>query len=384
MYNQEDLLPVNRNYYILGGCAVLIFTVIIAGIVFTTLPNQKNQLDSNINVAKENTAPSADLSKYNQDSDLDKIPNFVEQETILNTYIAETDYCQKKYPTCANSPIEKPIYASILINASTSMNIPAVNSKLKYQLIKEQLATNLTSNIAKPYIKTEIRSFGNKGSLSNIANNESCVANLTIKKFDEVVPERDNAEYVGNLFKSYVPNGKSPLVYTIEQAEKGFPDPTANNLIQIITDGVDDCNGDLKSALAAVKARGIVKRVDLISLFANQDTSNILKEAAEVNGGKYSASSNIDETLNQNFNSFIYERWCKAQAFNNVYQCVNENYSKAIKFMNDNLSVQTPKNEVEKIKEIQGSINIIIQNFRTNNDKKLQLELDTFLNPKKN
>jgi hypothetical protein len=33
MYNQDDLLPVNRNYYILGGCAVLIFTVIIAGIV---------------------------------------------------------------------------------------------------------------------------------------------------------------------------------------------------------------------------------------------------------------------------------------------------------------------------------------------------------------
>ncbi len=384
MYNQEDLLPVNRNYYILGGCAVLIFTVVIAGIVFTTLPNQQNQFDSNINVAKENTAPSADLSKYNQDSDLDRIPNFVEQEAILNTYIAETDYCQKKFPTCSNSPIEKPTYVSILISASTSMNIPAVDSKLKYQLVKEQLSTNLTSNTAKPYIKIEVRSFGNKGNLSNIANNESCVANLTIKKFDETIPERDNSDYVGNLFKSYVPNGKSPLVYTIEQAEKGFPDPTANNLIQIITDGVDDCNGDLKSALAAIKARGIVKRIDLISLFANQDTSNILKEATEVNGGKYSASSNINETLNQNFNSFIYERWCKAQAFNNVYQCVNDNYSKAIKFMNENLSVQTPKNEVEKIKEIQGSINIIIQNFRTNNDKKLLLELDGVLNPKRN
>ena len=384
MYNQEDLLPVNRNYYILGGCAVLIFTVVIAGIVFTTLPNQQNQFDSNINVAKENNAPSADLSKYNQDSDLDRIPNFVEQEAILNTYIAETDYCQKKFPTCSNSPIEKPTYVSILISASTSMNIPAVDSKLKYQLIKEQLSTNLTSNTDKPYIKIEVRSFGNKGNLSNIANNESCVANLTIKKFDETIPERDDSDYVGNLFKSYVPNGKSPLVYTIEQAEKGFPDPTANNLIQIITDGVDDCNGDLKSALAAIKARGIVKRIDLISLFANQDISNILKEATEVNGGKYSASSNINETLNQNFNSFIYERWCKAQAFNNVYQCVNDNYSKAIKFMNENLSVQTPKNEVEKIKEIQGSINIIIQNFRTNNDKKLLLELDDVLNPKRN
>jgi len=384
MYNQEDLLPVNRNYYILGGCAVLIFTVVVAGIVFTTLPNQQNQFDSNINVARENTAPFADLSKYNQDSDLDKIPNFVEQETILNTYIAETDYCQKKFPTCSNSPVEKPTYVSILINASTSMNIPAVDSKLKYQLIKEQLTTNLNTNTAKPYIKTEVRSFGNKGSLSNIANNESCVANLTIKKFDELVPERDNTDYIGNLFKPYVPNGKSPLVYTIEQAEKGFPDPTANNLIQVITDGVDDCNGDLKSALAAVKARGIVKRVDLVSLFANQDTSNILKEAVEVNGGKYSASANINETINQNLNAFIYERWCKAQAFNNVYQCVNENYSKAIKFMNENLSIQTPKNEVEKIKEIQGSINIIIQNFRTINDKKLLLELDGVLNPKRN
>ena len=276
------------------------------------------------------------------------------------------------------------MYVSILVSASTSMNIPAVGTKLKYQLIEEELSKNLISNLNNSYMQTQISSFGNNGSLSGIAANESCVANFVLKKFDEVIPERNNNEVINSLFEKYVPNGKSPLVYTIEQAEKNFPDKTANNLIQVITDGLDDCNGDLKSALTAVKARGVVKRIDLITIFANQDTSNLLKEAVEVNGGKYSASTNIDQTLQQNYVSFINERWCKTQTFNTIYQCVNENYSKAIDYMNDNLSVQTPKNEVEKIKEIQGTINVLIQNFRNNNDQKLKEELDNFLTPKRN
>ncbi len=383
MYSQDDLLPVNRNYYIIGGCAVLIFSVIIIGIVISTISTNDKNIN-NISISKDINTPSADLTKYNQDSDLDRIPNFVEQELILNTYIAETDYCQNKFPTCNNSPIEKPMYVSILVSASTSMNIPAVGTKLKYQLIEEELSKNLISNLNNSYMQTQISSFGNNGSLSGIAANESCVANFVLKKFDEVIPERNNNEVINSLFEKYVPNGKSPLVYTIEQAEKNFPDKTANNLIQVITDGLDDCNGDLKSALTAVKARGVVKRIDLITIFANQDTSNLLKEAVEVNGGKYSASTNIDQTLQQNYVSFINERWCKTQTFNTIYQCVNENYSKAIDYMNDNLSVQTPKNEVEKIKEIQGTINVLIQNFRNNNDQKLKEELDNFLTPKRN
>jgi hypothetical protein len=383
MYSQDDLLPVNRNYYIIGGCAVLIFSVIIIGIVISTISTNDKSIN-NISISKDINTPSADLTKYNQDSDLDRIPNFVEQELILNTYIAETDYCQNKFPTCNNSPIEKPMYVSILVSASTSMNIPAVGTKLKYQLIEEELSKNLISNLNNSYMQTQISSFGNNGSLSGIAANESCVANFVLKKFDEVIPERNNNEVINSLFEKYVPNGKSPLVYTIEQAEKNFPDKTANNLIQVITDGLDDCNGDLKSALTAVKARGVVKRIDLITIFANQDTSNLLKEAVEVNGGKYSASTNIDQTLQQNYVSFINERWCKTQTFNTIYQCVNENYTKAIDYMNDNLSIQTPKNEVEKIKEIQGSINVLIQNFRNNNDQKLKEELDNFLTPKRN
>ena len=384
MYNQDDLLPVNRNYYIIGGCAVLIFSVIILGIVISTTSNNKNLNNNNISISKDINSPTADLTKYNQDSDLDRIPNFVEQELILNTYIAETDYCQNKFPTCNNSPIEKPTYVSILVSASTSMNIPAVGTKLKYQLIEEELSKNIKNNVENSYLQTQISSFGNNGSLSGIAANESCVANLILKRFGEVIPERDSEKVINSFFEKYVPNGKSPLVYTIEQAEKNFPDKTANNLIQVITDGLDDCNGDLKSALTAIKARGVVKRVDLITIFANQDTSNLLKEAVEVNGGRYSASTNIDETLQQNYVSFINERCCKTQAFNNIYQCVNDNYSKAIDYMNDKLSIQTPKNEVEKIKEIQGSVNVIIQNFRSNNDQKLKLELDNYLNPKRN
>ena len=344
--NQEDLLPVNRNYILIGGCAVLIFTTIVAGLLISSLNKKDDQQQTNISVSQGNTSPVADLTKYDQDSDLDKIPNFIEEEAITNTYIAETDYCQKKFPSCSNSPIEEPAYVSIIINASTSMNIPATDSRQKYELVKDELFANFRDLSKKKYVISEIRSFGNKGNLSGIANSESCVSNLVLKGYSYQFSEQSYDEELKNIFDKYVPNGKSPLVYTLEQAERNFPDPKGNNLVQVITDSLDDCNGDLKTAVKAILDRGIIKRIDLISLYSNQDTANILKDAIESNGGTYSASSNINTTLNQNFDNFIYNQWCKVKNYNNIYSCVDENYSKAIKALQNKLTVNTPRNKL--------------------------------------
>lgn len=381
---QEDLLPVNRNYILIGGCATLIFTTIVAGLLISSFNKKDDQQQNNISISQGNTSPTADLSKYNQDSDLDNIPNFIEDETLLNTYIAETDYCQKKFPSCANSPIEKSAYVSILINASTSMNIPATDSRKKFELVKDELYSNFRDLAKKKYILSEIRTFGNKGTLSGIPNSESCVSNLVLKGYSSTLNEQYYEKDIKNMFEKYVPNGKSPLVFTLEQAEKNFPDPKGNNLVQIVTDSLDDCNGDLKTAIKAILDRGIIKRVDLISLYSNQDISNILKDAIESNGGTYSASSNISTTLNQNYENFIYNEWCKVKNYNTIYSCVDENYSKAINALQSKLTVNTPKNELEKIKEIQSSINVVIENFRKDNNSVLRKELNNYLNPKEN
>jgi len=384
--NQEDLLPVNRNYYLIGGCVAIIFTVVVGGILYSTISN-KNQASNTTNsiaVAPEGTAPQSDLSKYNQDSDQDKIPNFIEQDGLLNQYIAETTYCENKFPSCANSPIEKPTYVTVLLNASTSMNIPATSQMLKYQLVKNEMIKNLTFNKKNSYLKIGIASFGNKGNLNALADNESCVSNISLKKFDAVISDNEGQNQIQNFFKQYVPNGKSPLAYTLSLVEKGFPDPKGNNVVEVITDGNDDCNGDLKSAIKDIKARGIVKRIDLISIYANQDENNILKEAIETNGGKFSTSTNIDQTLGENYNSFIYESWCKVKNFANIYQCVNQDYNKASELLNSKLGVNTPRNEVDKVKEILSSMNVVVENYRKNNDDQLHLELDNFLKPKTN
>jgi len=43
MENREDLLPYNRNYYILGGCLTLIFTFIIISLVLQNLQKTEEQ-----------------------------------------------------------------------------------------------------------------------------------------------------------------------------------------------------------------------------------------------------------------------------------------------------------------------------------------------------
>jgi hypothetical protein len=372
MYQQEDLLPSNRNYTLLIGCFTLIFSITVLGIIISSIGPVKED-ENNKMFVPQATKPQADITLYNQDSDKDLIPNFIEEEEVLNTYLSETSYCEQANPTCSANPLKNNFYISVILDSSTSMNIPAEKTT-KIELVKDQATQILNDVTLETFIQTQFVGFGNNGNLSFIADNQSCVTNKFYKNFDQVLKGDKTNPLV---LENYVANGKSGIGYSLEQVEKSFPNKQGNNLVIIVTDGIDDCGYDLNATVKGVLARGTVKKINLISIFAPQDENQKLREIIESNGGYFTTSTAISNTVNNWKRDFMLTNWCKYKDTQKVFQCIDNNYSKVFNSLDKRITANTAQNEQNKIKEIKSSIDLLIQNYQNSKNNELVEEFNT-------
>lgn len=377
MYQQDDLLPSNRNYTLLIGCFTFFFTILIIFVIANLATQQEDSAPisrDNIFVT-EKTSPAANLTRYNQDSDRDLLPNFIEEEAILNTYISEIYYCEQSNPVCKSDPYDKEVYLSLIIDASSSTKIPGRGDLTKLDLIKQGVDTIISESINKKYLKTQIVGFGNKGNESFIADNESCVSSILFKNFNQ---EPKDSSVLPLVLKNYVSNGKSPIGYSIEQVEKSFPIKEGNNIVVLITDGIDDCGQDVKQVIQGVLSREVVKKIHVISVISPQDENDKLKEAAESNGGMFTDNIEIPQSVFSWVDEYIYNDWCRLDDLNVLYQCINRNYDKGIEILDQQINETSPQNEVNKIKEIESSIDLLIQNYVNSQRKFTDEEFNKF------
>lgn len=67
------------------------------------------------------------------------------------------------------------------------------------------------------------------------------------------------------------PSGTTPIARSLEECGKDFPNTSARNIIILITDGIEECNGDPCAVSAALQKRGIVLKPFVIGLGVNKD-----------------------------------------------------------------------------------------------------------------
>lgn len=375
MENRDDLLPHNRNYYILGGCLTFIFTLGIISLVVSNLQKQEAEkpVFQDINIVQEsNNNDKNNLAQYSQDSDQDGIPNFIEDEAGLDKFKSEYFYCESVNQKCSDPITTKKFFISILVDASTSMNFPAEENTSKIDLLKEELTTFTDSNELNNYfITSSIRSFGNTGQRGNLPDSQSCVSSLKVTDFGD--------EITDTTFNSYVANGKSPLIFALEQAEKDFTDPNAQNIIILITDGVDECNpSSLKNAFNGILGRGTVKKINTISYFTPSYEEGILKDATESNSGYFVRASSISKTLQNIAVDNVTKNWCLYTDQQKLNQCISNNFDKAQTVLNSKINSQTTQAEASKIREVNSAINFGIQNYTsTQNNEIIQLGVES-------
>ncbi|MBA3972193.1 MAG: VWA domain-containing protein [Bacteroidetes bacterium] len=132
----------------------------------------------------------------------------------------------------------------------------------------------------------------------------------------EVPFGKNNAMAIKAKLKPILPKGTTPIAYTLEQCGGDFPTPSSanvRNIIILITDGIEECDGDPCAVSLALQKKGIVLKPFVIGIGLDQSYMN----SFGCLGKFYDASS---ETNFKNILNIVI-----SQALNNTTVQVNLN-----------------------------------------------------------
>ena len=189
----------------------------------------------------------------------------------------------------------------IILDASGSM-AGKVGSKTKMTLAKESIQ-KYASTLSE-HANVALRVYGHKGSNDNKDQVLSCSSSELIYPL-----QRYNQDRLNQALHSFQPTGWTPLAYSMQEAIKDFEKvdlAKSRNIIYIVRDGVETCDGDPIKAAKELKQSGLSPVVNIIGFDVDQEGQEQLKKVAEAAGGHYTTVQNQEE-LNQEFKRSIEE-----------------------------------------------------------------------------
>ncbi len=93
----------------------------------------------------------------------------------------------------------------------------------------------------------------------------------------EVPFGKNNIQAIKNKLKMINPKGTTPIAYTLEQCGDDFPTKSSKsvkNIIILITDGIEECDGDPCAVSLALQKKGIVLKPFVIGIGLDQSYIN--------------------------------------------------------------------------------------------------------------
>lgn len=123
-----------------------------------------------------------------------------------------------------------------ILDASNSMNAQW-DTQTRIQAAKEILAQCVDSLSGTPNLEIALRVYGHQSPLT--ATYQDCNDTKL-----EIPFGPDNFEKVKNKIKSIVAKGTTPIARSLEASAADFPDANSRNIIILITDGLEACDGD--------------------------------------------------------------------------------------------------------------------------------------------
>lgn len=103
----------------------------------------------------------------------------------------------------------------------------------------------------------------------------------------EVPFGKNNVPEIINKILTLNPHGTTPIAYSIEQAGKDFPaDSSARNIIFLITDGVEACDGDPCAISRQLQEKGVILKPFIIGVGNEVDFNKVFNCAGQVFSAK--------------------------------------------------------------------------------------------------
>jgi Ca-activated chloride channel family protein len=165
---------------------------------------------------------------------------------LFNTF----SFAQQKNTTSPLTRIE------FLFDASQSM-IAKWQSDTKFEIAKNLLGDMVDSLEKIPNVELALRVYGHTKKFPPQDCDDTRL---------EVPFAGSNAFAIRNKLKQIAPSGTTPIARSLEECGKDFPSDPARNIIIIITDGIEECNGDPCAVSLALQRKGIVLKPFIIGV----------------------------------------------------------------------------------------------------------------------
>lgn len=210
---------------------------------------------------------------------------------IILLSICITSFAQKKNIIQIEN---QPTRILIIFDASTSMNEYWQSSPkfIKARNLLYELLDSLEILQKTQKIELALRLYGHQSSYPPADCKDSKL---------EVAFGENNISRIRDVMAEVKPKGTTPIAYSLAQCEYDFVETTENtrNIIILITDGIEMCDGDPCEISIALQKKGIVLKPYIIGVNINLEQIDILKCM-----GNYFNASNENE-FRQAINTII-------------------------------------------------------------------------------
>jgi Ca-activated chloride channel family protein len=211
--------------------------------------------------------------------------------------------------TTPTTPTEKPTTRILFVfDASFSM-FGQWQSGMKMDIAKRLLSEFIDSLKTYDHLEIAFRAYGHQHSLRP---QRDCKDTKLEVPFSPDI--RANVAAIKRKLGDIVPRGTTPIAYTLEQCGDDFPSPgspSVRNIIILITDGIEECDGDPCAVSLMLQKKGIVLKPFVIGIGLDES----FKNAFGCIGKFYDASN--EESFKNILNVVI------SQALNNTTAQVN-------------------------------------------------------------
>jgi len=235
------------------------------------------------------------------------------------------------FSTLGNSQIKQKTRILFVLDASQSM-LGQWDGQQKMRIASRLLSNVMDSLKPIDNLEVGLRVYGHQFSVA--AGNRSCEDTklevpFGLNGYDKI------KETLGKLY----PKGTTPIAYSLEQTKNDFP-PCSNcrNIIILITDGIEECDGDPCAVARALQKNGVTLKPFVIGMGLDLEIIDAFKcigtfyETKDEESFKNILSVVISQAMN---NTTVQVNLLDASGFpseTNVNMTFYDNHSKAIKY----------------------------------------------------
>jgi Ca-activated chloride channel family protein len=149
-----------------------------------------------------------------------------------------------------------------VLDASSSMS-DRWQSDAKFVIATRVLSSMLDSIKQQPGLEMALRVYGHRPSILSDCKDSRL----------EVPFGKNNADQIRNVLKLLKPQGTTPIAYALEQTVNDFPPcEECRNIVVLITDGLEACNGDPCMVSQLLQREGIFLRPFIIGIGGNMQS----------------------------------------------------------------------------------------------------------------